>query len=115
MAAITSDNVTTLWTYEVADKQGKFRYILSKLSLALATQGATAADIPASALGFSYIEYVIPVSYVDTATSALHNVSAGVAADGLSMFPADPAALGVPLNLAGAMVVVVAGLGLVPQ
>jgi hypothetical protein len=109
MAAITSNNVTTLWIYEVASKQAKTQYNLAKLAITLATQGATANDIPASALGFASIEYVIPVSYIDTATSAIHSAAVGVSADGLSLYPADPAALNVPLNLAGVLTVVVAG------
>jgi len=115
MAAITSANVVTKWIYEQGDRQSKFRYNVAKLAITLATQGATAEDIPASALGFSYIEYVIPVNYVDTATSAMHSAVVGVDDDGSAIYPADPAALNVPLNLAGVLTVVVAGLPVTPS
>jgi len=58
MAAITSSNVTVLHSYRLGDIGNKYQGVLKRLAIVLSSQGGTAADIPASVLGFSRMDSV---------------------------------------------------------
>jgi hypothetical protein len=58
MAAITSSNVTVIHAYRLGDIGNKYQGVLKRLAIVLSAQGGTAADIPASVLGFSRMDSV---------------------------------------------------------
>lgn len=58
MAAITSSNVTVIHAYRLGDIGNKYQGVLKRLAIVLSSQGGTAADIPASVLGFSRMDSV---------------------------------------------------------
>jgi hypothetical protein len=87
MAAITASNVTLLRSWEVASKSGARAEISKDLAIVLSAQGATAADIPASALGLSKIYSAVGLAF-DDATN-VRGAWVGVATDGSEIFPID--------------------------
>lgn len=60
MAAITSANVTLVRSWAVPDIAGAQREVCKDLAIVLSAQGGTAADIPASALGFALMHSCAP-------------------------------------------------------
>lgn len=83
MAAITSSNVTVIHAYRLGDIGNKYQGVLKRLAIVLSSQGGTAADIPASVLGFSRM---------DSVSAAVLNVSGtpkgawvGLSTDGLEI------------------------------
>jgi hypothetical protein len=89
MAAITASNVTLLRAWETAAKAGYTVEKTKDVSIALSAQGATAGDIPASALGFSKIYSAVALAF-DDATN-VRGGWVGVAVDGSEIFPIDAA------------------------
>lgn len=88
---ITSSSVTTLHAYRMGDIGSKYQGVLKRLKIVLAGEGATAADIPASALGFSRIDSVSSavLSVSDVPKGAWIGIS--VAGDELIPFDANQA------------------------
>lgn len=64
MAAITAANVTLVKSFNAFDR-GQLLETCREVIITLTAQGGTAADIPASALGFSYLTNVEFVGFVD--------------------------------------------------
>lgn len=87
MSAITSDNVTVVRKWMTRDASGGEREVVADLIIALWAQGGTAGDIPASALGLSYITVATPQQLDVSGTPKLATV--GVATDGSELIPAD--------------------------
>lgn len=87
MAAITSANVTKVHAYEEGARDGTFVEVVKDLIIALSSQGGTAGDIPASALGFAKIYSAVGMAF-DDATN-VRGAWVGVATDGSEIFPID--------------------------
>lgn len=87
MAAITSANVTRTRSYNNSDSGGAFVEVVKDLILTLSTQGGTAGDIPASALGMSKIYSCQWQAAVIAATTVA--VYGGMEIDGSGIFPID--------------------------
>lgn len=87
MAAITSADVTKLQGYAEGDRTGKWVADVRRLKIVLSAQGGTAADIPASALGFAEIYSGYAYAF-DDATN-VRGAWIGVALDGSEIFPVD--------------------------
>lgn len=85
MAAITSANVTVTRSWEVMDKGGQFQEKISDLVITLSSQGGTAGDIPATALGFAKIYYAVGKAF-DDATN-VRGAWVGVGTNGSEIFP----------------------------
>lgn len=87
MAAITSSNVTVLHSYRVGDIGMKYQGVLKRLKIVLSAQGGTAADIPASALGFSRMDSVS--SSILSVSDVPKGAWIGLSTDGLELIPFD--------------------------
>lgn len=87
MAAITSTNVVVTRAWDEGDRGGKVIQSVKQLIITLSAQGGTAADIPASALGFAevYECYAYGLNVSGTMKGAL----TAIAIDGSEIFPID--------------------------
>lgn len=109
MPAITTANVTDIESYDFGTRSGKLVGLARRVRIALSSQGATAGDIPAAALGFSEI--------YSTSNATLDNggtftaVLIGISPTGSYLFPGVYAS-GAPLNLTGNLYITVYGRGL---
>ena len=88
MGAITSANVTVARSWETVDAAGCIREKVSDLVLTLSSTGGTAADIPASALGFGVIYHACAQKFID-GSSVLRGALVGVGLLGAEIFPVD--------------------------
>lgn len=87
MAAITSSVVTLLRSWEQAAKGGYTVEKVKDLKIVLSTQGGTAGDIPASALGLSKIYSAVAQGLNVSGTQK--GAVVGIATDGSEIFPVD--------------------------
>lgn len=81
MAAIASSDVTNVSTWYVP-RQGHRQHMHRIVDIALSGNGGTAADIPATTLGFKQIVAAQSVSYIVTSGSALKCVPVVVESGG---------------------------------
>lgn len=100
MAAITSSNVTVYDVYDIGSKAGQLKGIKIRCGLALTAQGATAGDIPASALGLSVITLATG-GFLDNG-GTYTGILLGRNPSGSYLFPCLPAD-GTPVNLTGTL------------
>lgn len=106
MSAITTANVTTIDSWERGTKSGQRVDLAQRVSIALTAQGGTTGDIPASALGLAEIYEVSPATLIAGGNPTAVHV--GIAANGLSLFPA-AFADGTPANQTGVLNLTVYG------
>lgn len=85
MAAITSANVVVTRGWDEGSKSGKVIQSVKQLIITLSSQGATAGDIPASALGFA--EVYECYAYGLNVSGTMKGAMAMIAIDGSEIFP----------------------------
>lgn len=80
MGAITASDVTIVESWR-EPRQGGPNLLHRIVSIALSGNGGTADDIPASLLGFKFLQRAQPVRYVITSNSALLHIPVIIEAD----------------------------------
>lgn len=88
MAAITASNVTVLDAYRIGDIGNKYRGVLKRLKITLASQGGTLNDIPASVLGFTRMD-IVDAAILDVGGTP-KGAWVGLSKDGLEVITFDP-------------------------
>lgn len=87
MAAITTSNVTVLSAARIGDIGNKYIMVMKRLKITLSAQGGTAADIPASVLGFTLIYGAYPALLDVSGTPK--SATVGVSTNGLELITFD--------------------------
>lgn len=116
MAAIASTDVTDVSSWRLP-RMGRYVLYYRILDIALSGNGGTAADIPATTLGFKEILVATPLRYTVTSGGALKHVPVIVEASGaglltINLADATDATRSAPANVvsAGTLRVLVCGI-----